>query len=60
MSAKLRDYIVRAFAWVQEARYVNLLPPPHICIIQNEKEECGLVFVDMCSFCNLDTLQLLS
>lgn len=60
MSAKLSDYIVRACAWVREVRYVNLLPLPHIRIIQNEKEECGLVFMNMCSFCNLDTLQLLS
>lgn len=29
MSAKLSDYVVRACAWVQEVRYVNLLPLPH-------------------------------
>jgi len=60
MSAKLSEYIVRACAWVWEVRYVNLLPLPHIRIIQNEKEKCGLVFVVMCRFCNLDTLRLLS
>ena len=60
MSTKLSDYTVRACAWVREVKYVKLLPLPHIRIIQNEKEECGLFFVDMCSFYNLDALQLSS